>query len=1380
MAFDVINVETEQPGAEVRIQVTATSVFYTLSRLFATSDERIFGVVGGAKPFRVMPPGWTTGVVGQAVPFPGAANTLTVSLQSTINLEGQVGADGSSVTISNLAGAIADPSGVAVTVFKDAETLPAAIFCIPSAETQSVGGNYGVWDQATGTLVLKVCAGQTLEAIARYVLRFAVTNPDLPQPAPSISIAATGTATFLVEALDQPGADASEVFGVVGGVDAMFVILPAFEARSIAQNSIFPSGVNLITVTIHSNVDLAEEHDAIISLCCFSNAIVASDILPIHVSGDGLLPELCMDAAGTGGSGQVHWDAETYGIRMHLCPEPGNTVSSRLEFVVSFNVTNPPTEQSPPTISISASATAPASGIALVATETPGFAILGATRGTDPMRVVVPEFVARTASQSTPVSGAANKITLELQVSVDLSGADASVIVLSDFTGAGLDPVVTLEAVSGGNSGVNLFCGDDGTSRLGEWDSVASTLTLRFCPEQTMHVGQKYAIALTITNPADDQESPRLMIEARGDFVQTEAAPLVKSTATVLGIEAGASPLKVVVPLFTTKRIAQSTPISSVSNVITVTLQSTIDLSSSMSAAITISNLQGLVQAGSQIAIQDVLGGTPFSGLMCSGAIPYRAGWDQTEVQMVLTVCAGETMLHSTDYVFSFTITNPGRDQTSPAIRVGAYTTMAVITDSRMDTPHARVVGVVNGSDPLRIVVPIFNEKLVSQSTPLPGFDNTLTLLLRSSINLAASDLSVITISGFSGAVSNATASFLVLKNGLRNVHLFCEADSPAGGNYGVWNQEDNRTLVLKVCSGQIFEAGASYEVRWVVQNPQDAQASPSISIKALGTARFLLDAVDKPGTDLLGVSNGVDPLLVITPTFVAKVLAQSNFLAEEENLITATLMTNVDVGSAGYAFISICCLDAAATSGTEVAVQVRSTGNAGLPRFCGGFQGSGEEGFGVWNSSSFAVSFHLCGGAANMVESFSEYVVSFSVTNPAWNQDSPAVSVLANDYFRIAEAGMTKPGVIYSGVQFGSDPLKVVVPEFFNRSIGQSSPFDSAVNRISVTLVSTVQLSGANLVNITMTGLNAGPQTWTHVTMEGADAGLFCSGTEPAVSSRATYNASTGVVHMMLCPSAVFHAERVHRISFELTNPHFDQPSSINLIAAQSLSTVPVESFGIRASAMTVQGQTVWDVVNATDPVRVLYPTFVSGYMAQSNFYGGEQNFLSLEFSTNVQLGCSAVLDVAAEPTATYCNTITVQGLLGAQLDRDVALIGNDAALFCDDAGAASSAGLWDQATAELTMWLCPGKTVRAYTKYAVTFNITNPMLEQSSPAVRLSATGPVPLHRVFLAKPNALYLGVVNGTNPLEVVIPRFLVQEIRQDNPVDPQPSTPSHKP
>jgi len=107
--------------------------------------------------------------------------------------------------------------------------------------------------------------------------------------------------------------------------------------------------------------------------------------------------------------------------------------------------------------------------------------------------------------------------------------------------------------------------------------------------------------------------------------------------------------------------------------------------------------------------------------------------------------------------------------------------------------------------------------------------------------------------------------------------------------------------------------------------------------------------------------------------------------------------------------------------------------------------------------------------------------------------------------------------------------------------------------------------------------------------------------------------------------------------------------------------------------------------------------------------------------------------------------------------MNRGVPLVGANAGLFCDDAAAESSKGLWDQATNELTMWLCPGKTVRAYTKYVVTFNITNPMLEQSSPAVRLSATGPVPLHRTFLSKPNALYLGVANGTNPLEIVIPR-----------------------
>ena len=279
-----------------------------------------------------------------------------------------------------------------------------------------------------------------------------------------------------------------------------------------------------------------------------------------------------------------------------------------------------------------------------------------------------------------------------------------------------------------------------------------------------------------------------------------------------------------------------------------------------------------------------------------------------------------------------------------------------------------------------------------------------------------------------------------MLKNGADVVGLFCVGDTAGDANYGVWDGGLG-SLVFTICSGETFEAGSEYQLEWLVRNPQEAQSSPGISITALGTATFVRDSVDKPEQDILGVANGVHPLLVITPSFVTKVLAQSNFLAGEENQITATLVSNVDVGSAGSAFISICCLDSATVSDSEVAVQVSSIDDLSVPRFCGGAGGAGDEGFGSWNSTRFEIMLHLCTGDENMLESFSEYVVRFTVTNPTWNQSSPAVGIRAQDYFRIEEASMEKPGLVYSGVQSGSDPLKVVVPHFAFGSIGQSTP---------------------------------------------------------------------------------------------------------------------------------------------------------------------------------------------------------------------------------------------------------------------------------------------------------------------------------------------------
>ena len=88
-----------------------------------------------------------------------------------------------------------------------------------------------------------------------------------------------------------------------------------------------------------------------------------------------------------------------------------------------------------------------------------------------------------------------------------------------------------------------------------------------------MSAGEEYAFSFTITNPGSGQESPSVSVEASGDAADYAASAMTRDTETsVLGIAGGASPLKVVEPVFTTKRITQSTPASSASNVITVSI----------------------------------------------------------------------------------------------------------------------------------------------------------------------------------------------------------------------------------------------------------------------------------------------------------------------------------------------------------------------------------------------------------------------------------------------------------------------------------------------------------------------------------------------------------------------------------------------------------------------------------------------------------------------------------------------------------------------------------------------------------------------------------------------------------------------------------------
>ena len=119
---------------------------------------------------------------------------------------------------------------------------------------------------------------------------------------------------------------------------------------------------------------------------------------------------------------------------------------------------------------------------------------------------------------------------------------------------------------------------------------------------------------------------------------------------------------------------------------------------------------------------------------------------------LTLTVHTGQTMAAGTQYAFSFTITNPSSAQGAATAVIEASGTASFVPTA-LDAPSSPLLGVVNGANPLLVVVPEFDVREIGQSNPLAGGSNTITVTIQSNVNLAqATDSSVVTISGLTNA----------------------------------------------------------------------------------------------------------------------------------------------------------------------------------------------------------------------------------------------------------------------------------------------------------------------------------------------------------------------------------------------------------------------------------------------------------------------------------------------------------------------------------------------------------------------------------------------------------------------------------------------------
>jgi trimeric autotransporter adhesin len=531
-------------------------------------------------------------------------------------------------------------------------------------------------------------------------------------------------------------------------------------------------------------------------------------------------------------------------------------------------------------------------------------------------------------------------------------------------------------------------------------------------------------------------------------------------------------------------------------------------------------------------------------------------------------------------------------------------------------------------------VVPSFSLKSIQQSTPMSGATNTLTVSLTAEFDLAAG--STVTITGLTGSQTADSASLTVTSTDGRL------------GTSGAWTQSSGQ-LVLTAASGGTV-SGTACEVTFALTNPATGQVSPAVSVSAEiqdgsgnSVGSIASAAMDTPGTALYGVANGADPLTVVVPSFSLKSIQQSTPASGATNTLTVSLTADFDLAMGST--VTITGLTGSQTA-DSASLTVTSTG---------GRLGTS----GAWTQSSGQL---VLTAASGGTASGTACEVTFSLTNPATGQASPAVSVSAeikdesgNSVGSIASAAMTKPGTALYGVANGADPLTVVVPSFSLKSIQQSTPASGATNTLTVSLTADFDLATGSTV--TITGLT-GSQTAdsASLTVTSTDGRLGTSGAWSQSSGQLVLTAaSVGTVSGTAC-----------EVTFSLTNPDSAQASPAVSVSAEIQDESGNSVGSIASAAMDTPGTALYGVANGADPLTVEeVPSFSLKSIQQSTPASGATNTLTVSLTADFDLAMG--------------STVTITGLTGSQTADSASLT------VTSTGGRLGTSGAWTQSSGQL-----------------------------------------------------------------------------------------------
>ena len=248
-AFQVLNPAAAQVSPAVSVSASANGEpAVVFAAVAMDKDESALGYGRSAAPLEVATPAFAVRSIVQSNPYPGASNSFTVSLASTVDL---IASDTSRVTITGLTASSTAGTSAALAIASDASNV------------DDIFGGTASWTLGAGSLVFTVESGKTMAGGVLYVYSFVLTNTESAQSAVSVSVSASGTATIApvsmtTNAIDHiPGLAAS----TPGDLLPQKTMAKTFLLKRIGQSTTYPGATNTLTVSLVSTANLAG-HDS--------------------------------------------------------------------------------------------------------------------------------------------------------------------------------------------------------------------------------------------------------------------------------------------------------------------------------------------------------------------------------------------------------------------------------------------------------------------------------------------------------------------------------------------------------------------------------------------------------------------------------------------------------------------------------------------------------------------------------------------------------------------------------------------------------------------------------------------------------------------------------------------------------------------------------------------------------------------------------------------------------------------------------------------------------------------------------------------------------------------------------------------------------------